>query len=168
MKLRLLHEAENLQTLGREIAHISNSDKSDAYSDLSPDFTKFLQWLRRPDPVKWDDSVRNNVARFAKTLFQHGQSNNNAEVVGDARKWSELSVMDGTTVVAALTAAPDGVSRSSVIDDQDVPDGISSPIRAAIGDNAYSQIVSSLANNKGLRDRVLRAIQSNLGSMKSR
>lgn len=165
MKLTSLHEEDDLRNLGRLIAHLSSDDKVATYNDLSPDFGKFLVWLRRLDPEKWDDSVSKSIARFAKSLFGIAQKKGDRAAAADARKWSQISTMPGTTIVPAITSAPDSEAGPSAIDDPDMPDDITNPVREKLGDSAYSAIVSALSKNQSMLDRVLRIIYQNLGSL---
>ncbi len=164
MKLSLLYEEQNLAQLGNLIAHITSKDKIAKYQGESSDFARFMRWVLRPDPRTWDSAISKNVARFAKQLHQSGDT----EAQQDAMKWSQLSTMPGLTVISAMAAAPDGASRDSAISKIDMQDGISTPIRDQIGDQAFGILAGVLSKNQTLRDRVFAAIHGSLGTLTPR
>jgi hypothetical protein len=166
MKLSLLNEATGVTDIGRLVGHISQDEK--VGDNLSSDLQRFDSWLRKPDPQKWDSTVSGYIERYARDLYKKAEAQGDQTTMGDARKWGQIAKLDGNTMAAAVTAAPDGVARDSMLDDSDLGDGITNPIISNLGDNAYAHIVGALSNNPNAMNRVLKLIYANLGSMKSR
>jgi hypothetical protein len=159
MKLRALHEAQDLQTLGNLIAFITDSEKIDQYLGDYPKLSQIIAWFHKMDPKRWDNSVSKEAERFGTYLTQKGST--------DGPKWQQIGKMPGTTVASAVAAAPDGMATKSIISGQDVSDGVSTPIRDKLGDEFFGSIAGVLAKNRAKRDLVLRTVSGSLGTLTS-